>query len=397
MTPTLAHLGVVAQRLKHNMSVDAPRTLCQHRLTSCQFVFTIFPMSALKQQPNDVDHGLWDNYRDNLSRHLLGVSRYLQTRMMNTLQRDYHHSDLRLGFAPYITLVGERGQRLSELADTLGISRQACNQAIKQIETAGYLRRSTDPGDGRAKQVTLTADGKRLRRDGATIVRELDAQFAQIAGEKQVQEAARTLGKIHTHLQLGQGPEESKPFLYGGLGGLLPRLSDYTLQRLMQLTVAKGHPSLKLSFGQVLTLIGPDGGRIRQMAAIQDVSKQAISAIAMELEELGYLRREQDPLDARQIMLFFTELGDTLIADSVSSVEDLRKEFSSIVGEPAMTNTANTLRTLYQGFGLESEVFNHADATDIHLLARQLRARFDESACHALAQLLLNTTATATK
>ena len=36
------------------------------------------------------------------------------------------------------------------------------------------------------------------------------------------------------------------------------------------------------------------------MAAIQDVSKQAISAIATELEVLGYLRREADPEDARQ-------------------------------------------------------------------------------------------------
>jgi DNA-binding MarR family transcriptional regulator len=338
-----------------------------------------------------------DSYRDNFSRHLIGVSRYLQTRMMTTLQRDYHHNNLRLGFAPYLILVGQQGQRLSQLADTLGISRQACNQAVKQIEQAGYLKRSSDPGDGRAKQVTLTPAGEKLRRDGALIVGELDTQFAAIAGTRQVQAAAKTLGQLHKHLRLGQSPGEPRPFLYGGLGGLLPRLSDYINQRLMQLTIARGHPSLKLAFGQVLTLIGPAGGRIQQMAVMQDVSKQAISAITMELEALGYLRREQDPQDARQIVLFFTPRGATLIADSVSSVSDLRAEFVDIVGESAMHKTTSTLRTLYHGFGLESEIFNHGNTTDIQQLAQQLRARLDASDCHALGKLLLRTTGNGTQ
>ena len=93
------------------------------------------------------------------------------------------------------------------------------------------------------------------------------------------------------------------------MGALLPRLSDYSLQRLMELTRDKGHPGLKLSFGQVLTMIGPSGGRIQQMASIHDVSKQAISAIATELELLGYLRRETDPQDARQLGASFYQPG----------------------------------------------------------------------------------------
>ena len=65
------------------------------------------------------------------------------------------HRNLRLGFAPYITLIGSRGMRLTELATVLGISRQACNQAANQVEDAGYIMRKSDPL-GRPGQTTGT-------------------------------------------------------------------------------------------------------------------------------------------------------------------------------------------------------------------------------------------------
>ncbi len=350
-------------------------------------------MSAATQPARGPDT-LWERYRDNFSRHLIGVSRYLQTRMMHTLQQECGHGDLRLGFAPYITLLGENGRRLSELAETLGISRQACNQAVKQVEAAGYIGRTPDPLDGRARQLVLTEHGRQLRRDGVRIVRELDARFAALAGREAVDDAARTLGALYAHLGLGLGARDEPTLLYGGMGGLLPRLSDYTLHRLMTLTAGRGHPGLKLSFGQVLTLVGPAGGRIQQIAAIQDVSKQAISAIATELEELGYLRREADPADARQVLLLFTARGEELIADSVASVGDLEAEFADIAGGGAFARTRTTLRTLYEQLCLEREVFDgeieHSVSGDIDALALELQQRLGDEASKALGRLLLN-------
>ena len=72
------------------------------------------------------------------------------------------------------------------------------------------------------------------------------------------------------------------------------------------------------------------------VAATHDVSKQAISAIATELEELGYLQRQTDPADARQIVLQFTARGQELIADSVASVDQLGEEFAGIIGKAAL-------------------------------------------------------------
>jgi len=329
-------------------------------------------------------------YRHDFSRYLLGLARYVQGSLMDALQKERGHANLRLGFAPYITLLGEGDLRPTDLADHLGISRQACNQAIKQVVTAGYIERRPDPSDGRARRLRLSAEGKRLRRDGARIVARLDREFAAIVDETRVADAGRTLGDLTRHLSLGLTVQDRAPASRPILGGLLPRLSDYTLHRLMELTRARGHPDLKLSFEQVLTHIGPSGGRIQHMAAIHDVSKQAISAIATELEQLGYLQRDPDPLDARQVLLVLTPRGKRLITDSVASGAELEAELAGIVGEAAYRRVADVLRDLFHGLALERESSDNAGAADIGLLAHRLQQQLGEHGSQALARLLLS-------
>lgn len=333
---------------------------------------------------------VWNRYRDNSCRHLLGIAHYLQTSMMNTLQVQCGHDHLRLGFTPYISLIGERGRRLTDIAGVLGISRQACNQAVKPIEQAGYIARSADPSDGRAKELFLTPKGVKLRRDGMRVATRLDREFSRIAGDAAINDASRSLGRIYRQLGLGLNQPFAQKNGNVGMGALLPALSDHVLQRLMELTREKGHRGLMLRFGQVLTLIGPSGGRIQQIAAIHDVSKQAISAIATELEELGYLRRESDPADARQVVLRFTPRGDQLIADSVSSVVALEAEFAAIIGQSALRRMNVTLRQLYHGLQLEQDIFENNSAADLGLLAQQLQQQLGEQGSQILARLLLN-------
>lgn len=333
---------------------------------------------------------IWQRYARNLPRHLLGVSRHVQTKTMDELQRHCGHKELRLGFAPYITLIDQRGIRLSNLAGMLGISRQACNQAANQVEAAGYIMRSADPDDGRAKQLTLTANGLQLRDDGARILAAMDNEFFNIAGTDATADARMTVAKIYDKLNLGLATDHSANNYPTSIGALLPGISDYVTRRLMQLTQARGHRGLKLSFGQVLTLIGPTGGRIQQIATLQNVSKQAISAIALELETLGYLRRDPDPKDARQLVLQFTDAGRALIADSVASIDELEIELAAIVGETAMTRLGKTLDTLYRSLDLEQEIFGPDSAIDIVKLADKLGQQLGPQNSQMLAALLID-------
>jgi DNA-binding MarR family transcriptional regulator len=331
---------------------------------------------------------VWRRYQENFPRHLMGVTRYLQAEVMNALLGEFDHQQLRLSFEPYIALIGSEGTRLSDIADTLGISRQATNQTANQIEAARYIKRIAHPSDGRAKLAVLTLRGKKLRADGAAIAHRHQRQLVEIAGANAIADATRTLFQFcqHRELLLPQLLEETL------MMALLPRVSDYINQRLMLLTMDRGHPELKPHFGQVLMFITPDGGRIQPIADINNVSKQAISAIATELEELGYIYRRVDSRDARQVVLFYTESGRHLIADSVAAIDDLEQEFTALLSAASLRRLKQTIHTLYRALHLEEDIFGNEAPVDIRVLAGQLREQLGREGARALGDLLCAST-----
>ena len=339
-------------------------------------------------------HGdVQSRYRDNVARHLISIALHLQSEVMNTLMLKHGHTALRISFQPYITLCGGSGARPSDIAGMLGISRQAANQTANQIVAAGYLERRADLSDGRARLLVPTPRARDMIDRGAREALRLQRELGELAGEAAVETCSKILTDLLRSLRLPfLGMDLADDVGTLPLAAVLPRLSDYTSNRLMELTIARGHPQLKLSFGQVLTAIGPRGGRIQQMADSQGVSKQAISAVASELEALGYIRRDPDPRDARQVVLQFTDMGRRLIADSVESVEDLRGEFALHIGLPALVEAEQTLRQLYRRLQLEDEIFDNdtGGASDVRLLARQLHRQLGAQGAEDLGRLLLS-------
>lgn len=328
-----------------------------------------------------------DKYRENFARHILSVTLHQQSEIMNALTLKHGHSKLRINYEPYISIVGERGARLSDIADILGISRQAANQTANQIADAGYLQRAPDPSDGRAKLLLATPRAKALMRQGEKEAFKVQDRFATIVGSGDIEQLNQSLIKLNRGLGLLFPDEDrNQPML----AATMPRLSDYTSNRLQKLVMARGHPQLKRTFGQVLLFIGPRGGRIQQMANAQDVSKQAISVIASELVDLGYLQRRADPGDARQVALQFTEAGKQLIADSVSSVDEVAQEYSAIIGKAEMAKVISVMARLYRSLQLEEDIFGHADGDDIHVMARQINRQLGEQGARSLARLLLS-------
>jgi DNA-binding MarR family transcriptional regulator len=323
-------------------------------------------------------------YRDNVARHIIGVARDCQAGIMQRLANRHGHRRLRLGFEPYISLLAARDMRLSELANTLGISRQAVNQVIDQIEAAGYVRRTPDPLDGRAKRVQLTAAGQSLLDDGVRVAGEQEGAYAALVGRRAL-DALRADCHVLTSrlgITLYGVPDGPAPH---PLATTLPRLAGYVSERLMNMTMARGHPDLKLSFGQVLTLIGPAGGRISQMARVQDVSKQAISAIALELVQLGYLYRSPDTGDARHMVLAFTPEGEALIADSVASLSELAGEMCRAVGPSTWGRMQGSLAALYGHLQVEKEIFEPGEQD----LASRLQRKLGRREARALGRLLV--------
>jgi DNA-binding MarR family transcriptional regulator len=95
---------------------------------------------------------------------------------------------------------GPQGERPSDLAARLRISKQALNHLLGQLEHRGYLKRQPDPDDKRSKRIILTPRGTKA----ATIIREavaeMEATWTQQLGRKrfnQLRTLLRDLGELN--------------------------------------------------------------------------------------------------------------------------------------------------------------------------------------------------------
>lgn len=81
------------------------------------------------------------------------------------------------------------GIRLTDLAEKAGITKQAMSELVIDLERLGYLTRTADPHDRRAKLICFTDKGR-----GA--VREAMSSFAQmesVLGERSLRSLRRSL------------------------------------------------------------------------------------------------------------------------------------------------------------------------------------------------------------
>ncbi len=327
---------------------------------------------------------MWSRYRDNVARHLIGISRDLQARVQRTLSEDLGYRGLRPSFGPFLSLLWDEGRPLAAIADDLAISRQACSQLANHVEEAGYLERRANPGDRRSKLVVLTDRGRELVSEGVRIILESESEYAALVGARAYRHFTSALTDLFEKLGL---PTHADPALLARAResiGVLPLVAVRIQRELLQATAARGHAGLKTSHGELLPLIGPDGERSHVVARIQGVSRQAVHVTARDLESLGYLRREPDPSDRRGVVLRLTARGTRLIRDSVAAVDGLERSFADVLGEARLDHLERVARDLHRALHLE-DVFQPGD---IQELATRLRRQLGSRDVVRLAELL---------
>ena len=79
---------------------------------------------------------------------------------------------------------GPQGTRPSELANRLGISKQALNYLLGELERLDYLERRPDPDDLRSKRVALTRRGTSAVHVIREAVGEIETTWAAQLGPK---------------------------------------------------------------------------------------------------------------------------------------------------------------------------------------------------------------------
>ena len=100
---------------------------------------------------------------------------------------------LRLAHTSLLPHITDAGVRQTELADKLGVTKQAIGPLIDDLEHEGIVERIADPSDARAKLVRWTAKGRRALRHGIGVLAELEAELATEVGARRLAELADTL------------------------------------------------------------------------------------------------------------------------------------------------------------------------------------------------------------
>jgi DNA-binding MarR family transcriptional regulator len=116
-----------------------------------------------------------------VSRLLLEAYRSLDQEI-DAAMRDRGVTDLRPGLARTLLLIDRSGTHLGDLAQRAQITKQAMMQVIDELESLGCVRRTPDPGDGRAKVVRLTARGLRHRAAARKAVASVEARARRRLG-----------------------------------------------------------------------------------------------------------------------------------------------------------------------------------------------------------------------
>jgi DNA-binding MarR family transcriptional regulator len=96
--------------------------------------------------------------------------------------------DITLAQSRLLQRLDPRGMRLTDLAEQARVTKQTAGALVDQLERAGYVVRTADPSDARARLVTLSDKGLALCRTAAAEVARVEDQWREFLGDKKFQQ-----------------------------------------------------------------------------------------------------------------------------------------------------------------------------------------------------------------
>jgi DNA-binding MarR family transcriptional regulator len=96
------------------------------------------------------------------------------------------HPTIRQGHGCVFRFIDEGGSRLTDLAESARLTKQAVSEVVGDLERIGYVERAPDPEDGRAKVIRLTPQGQEARKTGLGIFHDIESEWAERYGAERV-------------------------------------------------------------------------------------------------------------------------------------------------------------------------------------------------------------------
>jgi DNA-binding MarR family transcriptional regulator len=120
----------------------------------------------------------------------------VQEHMLERLHAD-GFADFDASYLIVVQYPGPQGERPSDLAARLRISKQALNHLLGQLEHLGYLERRPDPDDRRSKRIALTPRGTRAATTIRTAVAEMEDAWKQQLGPRRFAQLRALLQELN--------------------------------------------------------------------------------------------------------------------------------------------------------------------------------------------------------
>jgi DNA-binding MarR family transcriptional regulator len=124
--------------------------------------------------------------------------RALETRVFEALA-EAGFDDFTPAQARVMQRIGPEGTRLTELAEAAQVTKQTASFLVDQLERSGYVRRTPDPRDARARLVRVAERGLAARPIADAAVRAVEVEWRAHLGERrwaQLREALTRLREI---------------------------------------------------------------------------------------------------------------------------------------------------------------------------------------------------------
>ncbi|MEM7723968.1 MAG: MarR family winged helix-turn-helix transcriptional regulator [Pseudomonadota bacterium] len=105
-------------------------------------------------------------------------------------------ADVSVADSEILVAIPAKGARMTDVAKSRRVTKQAAQERIKSLIARGYLRTEPDPDDRRAQLLRHTERGRALRHALDTVKRGLHAEIVQTLGPEDVDRLRLALAEI---------------------------------------------------------------------------------------------------------------------------------------------------------------------------------------------------------
>jgi DNA-binding MarR family transcriptional regulator len=109
---------------------------------------------------------------------------------------------------------------------------------------------------------------------------------------------------------------------------------------------AGGHNQFKFTYMPVFMNIPLEGVNNNELAAKVRVTKQAMSKVVKELQDMGYIKSKVSPHDKRNSIVSLTEKGKKMVLECRSAMTELMNEYRAAIGKKNFDTMMSTLQEI---------------------------------------------------